>query len=281
MPQFQPTIFPDFRFPLSGNVDQTINPWTWFFRGISQFGLININLGSSADPDLEQQILDDVGSYGRQIGQISDALYVLFAHKSLDKFDPDERKAIAAFQRQVESVNALKGQTRAATGTGAARLSNAVPALDRFASYSARHPITSRRCSRSHPVYRNGCRCRSGRRSCGRKLRWQRPNYYRSVGSSSWEREDRSSNCSEPPPNRPSPRPEWHRACIAVHWRPQRPELSNQKGQGANTTFRGGGIEMGTRASRTLPFPLLPCYPFSPPGALRRPEDVIRGKLRH
>jgi len=65
-------------------------------------------LGSSADPDLEQQILDDVGSYGRQIGQISDARYVLFAHKSLDKFDPDERKAIAAFQRQVESVNALK-----------------------------------------------------------------------------------------------------------------------------------------------------------------------------
>ena len=108
MPQFQPTIFPDFRFPLSGNVDQTINPWTWFFRGIGQFGLININLGSSADPDLEQQILDDVGSYGRQIGQISDARYVLFAHKSLDKFDPDERKAIAAFQRQVESVNALK-----------------------------------------------------------------------------------------------------------------------------------------------------------------------------
>ncbi len=38
---------------------------------------------------------------------------------------------------------------------------------------------------------------------------------------------------------------------------------------------------MGTRVSRTLPFPLLPCYRFSPPGALRRPEDVIRGKLRH
>ena len=62
MPQFQPTIFPDFRFPLSGNVDQTINPWTRFFRGISQFGLVNINLGSSADPDLEQQILDDVAA---------------------------------------------------------------------------------------------------------------------------------------------------------------------------------------------------------------------------
>jgi len=30
-------------------------------------------------------------------------------------------------------------------------------------------------------------------------------------------------------PNRPSPRPQWDRAHIAVHWRPQRPELSNQK----------------------------------------------------
>jgi hypothetical protein len=44
MPQFQPTMFPDIRGPFSGNVDQTINPWTWFFRGVTQFGLININL---------------------------------------------------------------------------------------------------------------------------------------------------------------------------------------------------------------------------------------------
>jgi len=39
--------------PLSGNVDQVIDPWTFMLRMVgSQFGLININLGKSSDPDL-------------------------------------------------------------------------------------------------------------------------------------------------------------------------------------------------------------------------------------
>jgi hypothetical protein len=96
------------RVPLAAlrNVDQTINPWTWFFRGISQFGLININLGQSSDPNLEQSILDDVGSYGRQIGQISDALDVLLPHVALEsKRDHD---ALTDFRLQLEQVNRLK-----------------------------------------------------------------------------------------------------------------------------------------------------------------------------
>ena len=60
---------PTFKLPLSGDVTQSINPWNWFWRSVGgQFGLININLGKSADPDLESQILEDVGSYGRQLG---------------------------------------------------------------------------------------------------------------------------------------------------------------------------------------------------------------------
>ena len=108
MPQFQPTLFPEFRLPLSGNVDQTINPWTWFFRGISQFGLININLGQSSDPDLEQSILDEVGSYGRQIGQISDALDVLLRHVPLADLKKRDRDALTDFRLQLEQVNRLK-----------------------------------------------------------------------------------------------------------------------------------------------------------------------------
>ena len=108
MPQFQPTVFPEFRLPLSGNVDQTINPWTWFFRGISQFGLININLGQSSDPDLERDILDEVGSYGRQIGQISDALDVLLRHVSLENLSKRDRDALTDFRLQLEQVNRLK-----------------------------------------------------------------------------------------------------------------------------------------------------------------------------
>ena len=64
-----------FRLPLSGDVNQTINPWTWYMSSVgSQFGLININMGKSSDPELEAQILEDVGTYGKQIGQLGDAI---------------------------------------------------------------------------------------------------------------------------------------------------------------------------------------------------------------
>ena len=61
-----------FRLPLSGNVSQLISPWAGWF-GNSQLGLININLGQSSAPEVEQEILEDVGSYGRQLGRIGDA----------------------------------------------------------------------------------------------------------------------------------------------------------------------------------------------------------------
>lgn len=71
---------PVFRLPLSGNVTQTINPWTWFFNPVgSQVGLVNIELGQSSNPAVEEEILSDVASYGKQLGRIEDALLVLLA----------------------------------------------------------------------------------------------------------------------------------------------------------------------------------------------------------
>lgn len=54
---------------------QAINPW---FAGSSgdQLGLININLGQG-DEKVERDILSDVGSYGRQIGHLGEALEVV------------------------------------------------------------------------------------------------------------------------------------------------------------------------------------------------------------
>ena len=102
---------PNFRLPLSGDVTQTINPWTWFFRTVgSQFGLININLGKSSDPVLEEQILNDVGSYGRQIGQIGDALRVLVDHVKLDGLKPEEVRALKALRYQLDEVDRLKSK---------------------------------------------------------------------------------------------------------------------------------------------------------------------------
>ena len=72
---------PDFKLPLSGDVTQTINPWTLLFDPIgSQVGLINVNLGTSSAPAAEAQILSDVASYGKQLGRIGDALVVLLDH---------------------------------------------------------------------------------------------------------------------------------------------------------------------------------------------------------
>ena len=105
---------PNLHLPLSGDVSQTINPWTWFVKTVgSQFGLININLGKSSDPALEEQILDEVGTYGRQLGQMGDALEVLLDHVKLDDLTPGQRKAITAFRYQLDEVNRLKEQRKA------------------------------------------------------------------------------------------------------------------------------------------------------------------------
>src|SRR3954470_22494940 len=102
---------PDFKLPLSGDVVQAINPWNWFFRSQGgQFGLVNINLGKSADPELEQRILDDVGSYGRQLGRMGEALEVLLRHVKLDLLDAGDRAAIEDFRLQQAQVERLKAR---------------------------------------------------------------------------------------------------------------------------------------------------------------------------
>jgi len=51
---------PDVKLPLSGDVTQTLFPWT---------NALTINLGQSADPAVERDALS-VASYGRQLGRI-------------------------------------------------------------------------------------------------------------------------------------------------------------------------------------------------------------------
>ncbi|GAC1604983.1 MAG: hypothetical protein NVS3B2_11040 [Ramlibacter sp.] len=102
---------PEFKLPLSGDVVQAINPWNWFFKSQGgQFGLVNINLGKSADPQLEQRILDDVGSYGRQLGRIGDAIEVMLAHLKLDRLDAKERAVLEDLRLQLAQVKRLKEQ---------------------------------------------------------------------------------------------------------------------------------------------------------------------------
>ncbi|MBI5718528.1 MAG: hypothetical protein HZC37_12670 [Burkholderiales bacterium] len=106
---------PDVRLPLSGDVLQTINPWNWVFSSAGgQSGLVNINVGKSADPELERQILEEVGSYGRQIGRISEALAVLLKHVDPAVLSDEEKKKLWAFESQVDEVGRLKAARQSA-----------------------------------------------------------------------------------------------------------------------------------------------------------------------
>jgi hypothetical protein len=101
---------PVFRLPLSGNVTQSINPWTWLFNPMgSQVGLINIALGKSSDPDVEEEILSDVASYGKQLGRIEDALLVLLDHfRPERRLTNEEENAISDLRTLVQQVAAVK-----------------------------------------------------------------------------------------------------------------------------------------------------------------------------
>ena len=92
------------------NLWQAINPWTFYQQG-AQFGFINIDLGETAHPEVEQAILDEVGSYGKQLGRIGDALEVLLNHTNLDDLSPKELDAINILRGQLAEVKQVKQRT--------------------------------------------------------------------------------------------------------------------------------------------------------------------------
>jgi hypothetical protein len=105
---------PTFKLPLSGDVVQSISPFTAWLSPIgSQFGLININLGQSGDPKIEEEVLADVGSYGRQLGRIGDALTVLLAHfHPASPLSAEEEKAINALKDMLRKIADIKAKHR-------------------------------------------------------------------------------------------------------------------------------------------------------------------------
>ena len=99
---------PVFKLPLSGDVVQNISPFTAFMSPIgSQFGLINITLGQSSAPEVEADILSDVGTYGKQLGQIGDALLVLIERMPKD-MKLDHEDAIVALKKMLHQVADIK-----------------------------------------------------------------------------------------------------------------------------------------------------------------------------
>src|ERR1700722_17660768 len=105
---------PVFRLPLSGNVTQTIHPWTWTFNPVgSQVGLVNIELGQSSEPAIEEEVVTDIASYGKQLGRIEEALLVLVEHfRPEHELTAAEQSAIRDFKAITTAVAAVKAKHR-------------------------------------------------------------------------------------------------------------------------------------------------------------------------
>jgi len=95
-------------FPGSGDVTQAINPWNMFSQMVgNQFSLINVQ-GKTLFPEMERKILSEAGSYGRQLGIISDAMRVLVKKVDINKLNEKEKLAILLFKRQIEEIDRIK-----------------------------------------------------------------------------------------------------------------------------------------------------------------------------
>ena len=90
---------------------QAINPWTFHNQG-AQLGFVNINLGQTPHPEIEQKLLDEVGSYGRQLGRIGDALEVLIDHVKLKDLSQAETDALLILKGQLAEIRKVKTRER-------------------------------------------------------------------------------------------------------------------------------------------------------------------------
>jgi hypothetical protein len=99
----------EIRMPWSGDVAQTINPWTWWLRAtFGQIGFINVNETDSGDPALEQRIVGEVASYGRQLGWISEALEIVLRHAKYADLSAEEQDSLTQFKRMLVHIDAIK-----------------------------------------------------------------------------------------------------------------------------------------------------------------------------
>ena len=99
---------PIFKLPLSGDVVQNISPFTAFMSPIgSQFGLVNITLGQSSAPAVEGEVLSDVATYGKQLGQIGDALLTLI-ERAPDDWHLDGEPAVIALKKMLHRIADVK-----------------------------------------------------------------------------------------------------------------------------------------------------------------------------
>jgi hypothetical protein len=88
--------------PLSGDVTQAI-----------ETSFIRVTAPAAGDPALERQIVEQVASYGRQLGRIIDSLSVLISHSDRSRLTVEERDALDALVQLGADIGAAKKKAAA------------------------------------------------------------------------------------------------------------------------------------------------------------------------
>jgi hypothetical protein len=113
----------DTRQPLSGDVWQAINPWSWWLESTGQqVGFINVYRTEAGDPEQEREIVENVASYGKQLGRIIDALSVVLRHGTFSSLELDEELAKRRFLEMADEISAIKGDFSAPSAENVDRL---------------------------------------------------------------------------------------------------------------------------------------------------------------
>lgn len=77
--------------------------------------LFTVNLGESSNPAVEKAAIERIGSYGKQIGHLAEALEVVIEQLRLLDADlaPREKDALKVFLGDVAAARGLKSKTTA------------------------------------------------------------------------------------------------------------------------------------------------------------------------
>lgn len=89
------------------HLKQNINPLDIFWNPSGQYGMVNITMKSS-DPATERDIVENVASYGKQLGRMADALLVLLDRLPTHELRAEEQAAIDGFREMAVHIMLLK-----------------------------------------------------------------------------------------------------------------------------------------------------------------------------
>lgn len=105
------------------NLNQPILP-NW------SFNLFSVNLGASSDSTVEHEVLQKVGSYGKQIGHMAEALEVVIKRLRLleaKDLPREELDVLQVFLGDVSATRNIKSMRRSARSTSSAKSVRQLP----------------------------------------------------------------------------------------------------------------------------------------------------------